>query len=673
MSAASTAPCCRALRRGSVEAENETAMVKRARNEGVSDTTPDDAAETPPRVAADRPVGDEADPPRKRPRLGTRELAPLERLPFEIRTQIIHELVDPHDWLKTLKSVEMLRRTGSSFNRDVAQLMQDPAARQAQSEAAARGDPAPEGPERTNTLLSTAGKLLVDKKTRLANLPIKNSATTRAESTLQETVLKCDLIPVAGKSEKSALTRDVLRADNSPLKYDALDSLALNVAYLEPRDRATVVGAACTLHRELIEDDVPAGLGGTLSKLIERAEHLSPPEQGQLLDAALDTGDPATKTRYFEAFAGKIDVMAKADVQTRIVDAIRDDQSEGRGYRLGLLAERLDRIPDRGFGGAVFGSPRDNVTRAILQLGRGDADRLWAMSKLVEKLDAVDPQTSPDVTSAAVAELKGPAVQTHADDSSQWYTAPATCRVEMAHHLAAHWDLLAEDEAESTKDFIRDVLKSSGNHRQKAQLLPYMGPKRRQRFVAGRLPDDTSDVVEDEHRQDAARQTAEGMSLRAADLEADEKAAFAFYVSDVLPADKADNALTYTISNTLPHFDREDANRMVKQAISECENVDPGSAVGLFNQVSRQAAQLDTATVSRLVRTAATVTSKHIQEADPEENVALRTLAIFAAQSVADKSREILVKGTSGLEAHLEAESAHSRRGYDNRPDGRLR
>jgi hypothetical protein len=648
-------------------------MVKRARSESVSNTAPDDAAEASPSAAADRPVDDEADPPRKRPRLGARELAPLERLPFEIRTQIIHDLVDPHDWLKSLKSVEMLRRTGSNFNRDVAELMQDPAARLAQSEAAARGDPAPEGPQWTNSLLSTAGKLFVYKKARLATLPIKNSATTRAESTLQETMFKCDLIPVASKSEKSTLTRDVLRADNSPLKYDALDSLALNVAYLEPRDRAALVGAACTLHRDLIEDDVPAGLGGTLTKLIERAEHLSPAGQGQLLDAALDTGDPTTKTHYLEAFAGKIHVMAKPDMQARIVDAIRDDQSEGRGYRLGLLAERLDGILDRGFEETAVGSPRDNVTRAILQLGSGDVERPWAMSKLVEKLDAVDPQTRPDVTSAAAADLQGPAAQTHAEDSSRCYTAPATCRVEMAHHLATHWDLLADDEAESTKGFIRDVLKSPGNHRQKAQLLPHMGPKRRQRFIERRLPDDTSEVVEDQHRQEIARQVAEGMSLRAADLEADEKAAFAFYVSDVLPAGKADNALTYTISNTLPHFDRDDANHMERQAIAQCENVDPESAVDVFKQVSRQTAQLDTATVSSLVRTAGTVTRKHIGEAEPEENVALRTRAVFAAQSVANKSREILVKGTSGLEEHLESGSAHSRRGYDNRPEGRSR
>lgn len=648
-------------------------MVKRLRSESVSSTESEDASEPLPHAAPGKPAEDEADLPRKRRRLGERELAPLERLPFEIRTQIIRELVDPNDWLNSLKSVEMLRRTGSTFYRDVTQLVQDPAARQEQSEAAARGDPAPVEFQPTNRPLATAGKLFVYKKARLATLPIKNSATTRAESTLQETMLKCDLIPVASGSEKGALTHDVLRAGNSPLKYDALDSLALNVAYLEPRDRATLVGAAGTLHRELIEDDVPAGLGGTLTKLIERAEHLTPLEQGQLLDAALGTSDPATKTHYLEAFAGKIDVMAGPDVQARIVDAVLDDQSEGRGYRLGLLAERLDRIPDRGFAETAVGSPRDNVTRAILQLGRGDADRLWAMSKLVEKLDVVDPQTLPEVTSAAVADLKGPAVQTHADDSRQWYTVPATCRVEMAHHLAAHWDLLAEDEAESTKDFIRDVLKSPGNHRQKAQLLPYMGPKRRQRFVAGRLPDETSDVVEDEQRQDVARQTVEGMSLRAPDLEADEKATVAFYLSDVLPAEKADNALTYTISNTLPHFDHEDANGMVRQAIAQCENVDPESAVDVFKQVSHKAAQFDTETVSSLVRMTGTVTSKHIQEADAGENVALRTLAIFAAQSVANKSREILVKGTSGLKAHLEAESAHSRRGYDNRPDGRSR
>lgn len=648
-------------------------MVKRSRSESTSSTESEDTFEPLPAAGPTRSAEDEAGLPPKRRRLVEPEKGPLEHLPPEIRAQIIRELVDPKDWLNSLKAIERLRRTGSTFNQDVAELLQDPDDRMRRTSPSARARPASGVPQRTNPILGPAGKLLAYKTARLENLPIQSTATTRAEFALQDNVFKCDLIPVIANSENSTLTRDVLRSRNTPLKYDALDSLALNVAYLEPHDRAALVRSVCTLHKELVEDDVPAGLGRTVRTLIERAEHLSSLKQGQLLDATLDTADPATKTQYLEAFAGKIDAIAGPDLQERVVNAIVADQTAGTGYRLGLLAGKLDRISHKGFWGTAFDSPREKTARAILALDRADAGRLWAMSKLVEKLDSVAPQTIPEVTSVAAEELNKPIVEPYEEGSDRWHSEPSICRVEIAHHLSMHSNLLAEGEAARASDFIRDVLTSSDNHRAKAQLLPHMRPKARRRFVERRLPDDADVVVQNAEREEIAQQVAEGMTLRVKDLDKGEKATCAFYLSSVLSADRAENALKYTISSNLPHFNREDANQMARQAISNCKDMDPASAVAVFSYLARQAVQLDTATVAGLVRTSEKMTGELIEDAEPEENTALRSLAVFAAQAVADKSREILVKGTSGLEEHLRKEGSHTRRGYDDRAADRVR
>lgn len=646
-------------------------MMKRPRSNSVSSTASEDAFEPLLRAEPKR-LKTDASLSRERPRPPAHKPGPLEGMPAEVRTQIIRDLIDPHDLLNSVEAVEWLRRTGPILNRDVEMLMREPDEKKS-SAAPAPADRAPQDFQRSNPVLTTAGKLLVYNKRRFALLPIKNSATTREELTLQDNVSKCDLLSVAGKDEKSDLTRDVLGSRDTPLKYDALDSLALNVAYLEPHDRAALVGSVCARHKEFIEDEVPAGLGSTVKALIERAEHLSPMEQGQVADAALKTADPATKTQYLEAFAGKIDVIVMPDTQKRIVDAIVADETEGKGYRLGVLAEGLGRRSASELAGTAFDSAREKIADAILELDQYDAGRLWAMSKLAEKLDSVAPRTLSDIKSAAANALVRRVVEVFDEDSALWYTEPSTSRVEMAHHLSTHKHLLTEDEADNVSAFIRGTLALAGNHRAKAQLLPHMESRERGQFVEKYLPDHADPIVEDENLQEAVRQVVEGMTFRVEHLNEGEKQTYAYYLNYVLSADNPENALNYTISNNLRHFPPKDANHIARMAISRWEDFDLESVAGIFNHIARQAAHLDTSTVVGVVRKIGEITAKLLPEAESEENATLRSLAVFAAQSVANKSLEILAKGTTGLDAHLEAQRQHIQRGYDDRSKNRER
>lgn len=646
-------------------------MVKRPRSPSVSSTASEDAFEPLPSAAPNKRLKNNDDLSRERPRLSAHKPGPLERMPAEMRTHIIRDLIDPNDLLNSLKLVERLRRTGPILNSDVAMLMREPDEKKP-SAASASGDRAPEDFQRSNPILKTAGELIVDNKRRLAKLPIKISATTLEELTLQADVFKCDLLSIASSNEKSILTRAVLRSPDTPLKYDALDSLALNVAYLEPHDRAAVVKSICTLHREFIEDADPVGFGGTLKTLIERAEHLSPGEQRQVADTALETIDPATKTQYLGAFAGKIDVIVTADTQERIVDAIVSDKTVGKGYRLGLLSERFGRRSASDLGEPAFDSAREKTADAILRLDQHHAGRLWAMSKLVEKLDSLTPQTS-DITSAAAKALARPVVEEFDEDSAPWYTEPSISRVEIAHHLSIHKGLLTKDEADNVSAIIKDTLSSAQSYRAKAQLLPHMGSRERGQFVESCLPDDADPIGQDEELEEIARQVVEGMTLRVEHLNEGEKGTYAYYLNHVLRADNSENALNYSISNNLRHFPQNDASHMARIAISRWEDFGLESAVGIFNHIARQAAQLDDSTVVGVVRKIREITAELLPEAESEENAALRSLAVFAAQSVANKSRGILVKGTTGLEAHLEAQRQHIQRGYDDRSKNRER
>jgi hypothetical protein len=404
-------------------------------------------------------------------------------------------------------------------------------------------------------------------------------------------------------------------------------------------------------------------MGDAVLALIDRAEYLAPFEQEKLIDVASATVDPMIRGRCLEKFARKIHVFASEDSRERIVDAVlKETQTDGRGYRLGLLAENLKRI-------SVL--DREKTATAILELDKSGAGRLWALSKLTKNLDALGPQTIPKITYAATEELRAPSVEDFEGEDTPWYTEPSTCRVEMAHHLSMRPGLLTRDEAESVTSFVNGVLMSRANYRAKAQLLSHMKVEERRRFVETWLPDDADPVVQDDDKEKRAQQVVEGMTLRIEDLNRDEKQTCTQYLASVLSAECAENALQYTISNNLSRFDQRAGNHLATQATSHCQYWDLDSSVGVFEHIARQAGQFDSSTILHVLGTTQKIAKEVIRDADTSEESCLRSLAVFAAQSAANWSRSTLVAGTVDLEDHVLGEGAHTRRNYDNRPVGR--
>lgn len=624
-------------------------MAKRSRSDDAGNTASEESLRSP-----------------KRQRTDDNTQGPLARMPAEIRQGIVQYLIDPIELRNSVKDIENLRQTNLTFNQDVKELIRKSNAFESQ-----QADEEDKNPEiefqSTNKILKSIGKILENRVSRIGKFEIKNRATTREEHIYQSNLIKCDLIPLENKSEKSQLVRDILRSPDVPLKYDAIHSLGLNIAFLEPRDRVAIVDAVCARHSNLVKDEIGSGLGDTIKALVERVEYLAPSEQEKLLDAVLETTDIKTRGACLEMFAGKIHGVASADSQERIIEAVKGDPTD-RAFRLALLAKNLDGISMPG---------RELTARAVLSLDRNEAGRLWALSKLVDKLGSLEPETCRDVSNLAEWEITNSGTETYDPQGGRWYTKPAISRVEIAYHLYANKNLLTEETNERVKSCVSDIL-YSGSSREKGQLLPLVRRNGRKNFLRTHLPEDAEEVLGDDEKTKSARNTIKGMTLRVDDLGSFEKGLVSNYLV-ALPKHETAGFSEYNISNNLSNFEWSDANEQVLSWIEEKElngRHDIESAAESFSEIARQAGQLERSTVASAVRAAEKITEEFIDdcgddEPTSKEYAALRSLTVFAAQSVANNCLAELTRGRVGLVDHLEPpkarEMTQARQSYDDR------
>ena len=524
---------------------------------------------------------------------------------------------------------------------------------------------------------------------KLTSFPRDFRIANTGQSEAAVMAFHCQVAPLKGGHEVSVLVNDVCKLPSILEKYQALHALAYNMEHLASGHKAELLRTVC-------DEDYDAEYFNArqeiLHLLVERAGHLYPGQQKKLIDATFsELGEPEFRERFLHAFSKNNHLFHKS-AQKIIVKNLLHDKGERYEYRLGVLAERMANMPL---------SEKDDVAREILTLDRAKPDRIWAMSKLAERIDTLSPPMLVEVAHAATSEIENKG-QHDLHGSHAWQTSSSLCRVEMAHHLSKHKAILPSEVNSAVSNFIKDALESKGNYRAKAQLLPHMSAQQRADFMETHLP--WTDVLHVDTTQVKHEGIIEGMSLRIRDLNTDEQDKLTGFLtaSHNSGATSLSKLKDYCVDK-LEHFNAENTNHLTNRFLIEMnydnleefvnrpedwedrvEGWDRSGTIEPLRRIAMLSHRLEPGVYQRVIATAHNQTAAILKEtggdAEERDNSSLAcigALTAVAAQCIANKSRAELVKNVPALakrfSQHEVNHDAAAARGLDARAPGRGR
>lgn len=364
--------------------------------------------------------------------------------------------------------------------------------------------------------------------------------------------------------------KNLVEGKNKPFPLKEFRSVVLNIEHIPPVWRDKVVTSVLAYEKS------GEAQGDLVEQLIDKAEFLTPEQHGLLVDATVNKTQEFLQKECLRMWAPKMDLLDADNQKKLLFPANVADGDDGRyaddaqvASRLAIFSKHLDKIPPE---------QRDLLVHRSIQLGF-DHDLKWEiLAHLAGHFKNIDPPSGEKLLAHVADNVSRPASYI---DGRRWYTQPPFCQVEAVHHLWPHRNESGIDCASKLQKFIDRTINTTDfdSRGAQAQLISH-------------LPDDKRASLPVELIGSGAFNlpVMEGLTVRAADMTADEKSRYLDVVcecfDDVLD-DRADEIVDYVCDNGLQHFNEDEAFRIVSKCIHNVTCYTLDSLDGQFFHVSK--------------------------------------------------------------------------------------
>ncbi|RWI50527.1 MAG: hypothetical protein EOR16_30170 [Mesorhizobium sp.] len=575
-----------------------------------------------------RPAGDDVKwPAAKRQRSevsgeSKQAQANLARLPAELQLKILRDLV-----LMNLDDPQTALRGVAAFRR-MSQSLREAA------ETAFSTETLEDKRISGNSRITSHGRRLADVIKDMSEIPIRSSAETMKDLNARNAAMYANSIAVRDK--RSDIVRSALKLEEGPIKYDAIQSLILNIDNIPPRDRPGIVRYVCDTQSE--DGDAE----DLVKNLIERAENLAPADRALLAKTSCRVEDADKRRECLNAWAGRTHLLEKAE-ERNVLSGICES-SDGKGYSLGSFATHISKVS--------LGN-RPLLVENIIGLSSVHPGRMWAMSQLAanfrhlrEVVDSSGGSFERAVTRDILDKASQPPNEPAAEDLSQWHTEPSLCLVEAVHHLSCHKGRLDGDEINRVDSHIRGILQdhSVEAYPRRAQLISHMSDKERGDFFGKALKaeEPAGMAATGMHGKSIRDGVILALTLRVKDLSSKERQTYVNYVCNGKTKGKfVEEALSYNFNEHLGDFGGKQRTLLVNERLDTLSRSEAVEATKILSDIAQNARFLEANDISNVIE-AAKVKARSAYPHSDDNDFTMNSFAGISARVLANWSREFL-------------------------------
>ncbi|UFX12962.1 hypothetical protein [Sinorhizobium meliloti] len=540
------------------------------------------------------PEADQQAGPSKRARL---EIAKpnLATLPLEVRDQIVRNIIRPGNFTGALGTLENMRLTSRSLKEAVDH-------------------------EVDRNAISSLVQEVRRSRDELDETPLKSQGLNRKSAKLRYLATEADFLSLESPDARSALVKDTLNYEHSVFPEDAVRNLVSNLEYLKPEERSRVANYVLDEHQMEL-----GGAHDLVRQLIEKSEYLPAAQRSSLVKVSYNSAG-AERQRDLPLWADKTHLLDDGD-EAKILVAVRESE-EGKGHLLAGFAKNLK---------GVSPAHRADLADEILKLPADQEGKWYALNYLAKNLPDLAEHSQRSVVSQ-ISERLSEAVEEAVNEEAVWHTDAEFCKVEAAHHLSTHPQLLREPARRQVSAFIDEIVYESAapDYARQAQLITHLPDERRLDVLEHGLDDDGDDKS----------RVICGLTARVENLNASEKAGYISALSEgnVMENDAAIAAIDHNIRNNLSHFSEDQRTTLVERHLHVVEHGDPSYAGPAIGGIAQGSKFLRLEDIQTTIETARRVVEGNINDTalGNEAIASIQSCTGHAARSLAGWASDVL-------------------------------